>query len=151
MSVCRSVTKSKKKKREFEKKWMSVCQSQNPKKKGIPFQPVHYFSSNKNFTFLHSMKITSLLLVSAPRRLEDCLDWTSLIATSRACCISTNWSILTLGFCWRLFPYNSLIWSTLLLNSILTLCWRLLPLLLVLVLLLVLLLLLLSLLPLLLV
>ena len=61
--LCPSVTKSKKKKMEFEKKWMSVCQSQNPKKKGIPFQPVHYFSSNKNFTFLHSMKITSLLLV----------------------------------------------------------------------------------------
>ena len=74
LSVCQSVTKSKKKKMEFEKKWMSVCQSQNPKKKGIPFQPVHYFSSNKNFTFLHSMKITSLLL----HRLEDCLDWIAL-------------------------------------------------------------------------
>ena len=62
MSVCQSQN-PKKKKMEFEKKWMSVCQSQNPKKKGIPLQPVHYFSSNKNFTFLHSMKITSLLLV----------------------------------------------------------------------------------------
>ena len=40
MSVCRSVTKSKK------KNWN-----------------LNYFSSNKNFTFLHSMKITSLLLV----------------------------------------------------------------------------------------
>ena len=65
MSVCQSVTKSKKKKNwNLKKNWCpSVSLKIQKKKKGIPFQPVHYFSSNKNFTFLHSMKITSLLLV----------------------------------------------------------------------------------------